>query len=221
MEPQKICKMVGRPKVKRGRVRNENLKRQGEWSSSRKGKPMTCSTCHQSEHNARGCAKQPLATPTRIISFVGDSTGMSQPTNMPYQPPNRTIVIGNKLRVTKEKMKTRKENEKSQAWHEASWIQLFKVSSVEYYFIIIMSISEVKGGKRFTPKWDFSVRIRISPASNRILTTGIPNYEPMQAHTLTAQFLKKVMSGTREVEGGSSTFDFCCYVLFSSMRTMK
>ncbi|KAK4356367.1 hypothetical protein RND71_025338 [Anisodus tanguticus] len=41
MEPPEICKMVGRSKVKRGRVMNENLKRQGEWSSSSKGKPMT------------------------------------------------------------------------------------------------------------------------------------------------------------------------------------
>ncbi|KAK4357165.1 hypothetical protein RND71_022775 [Anisodus tanguticus] len=148
MKPPEICKMVGRPKVKRGRVRNENLKRQGEWSSSRKGKPMTCSTCHQSGHNARGCAKrfngssntttmlesednfpsssstttvlkpdpslrtrsfsevnimilkrmeQPLATPTRRISFIGDSTGMNHPTNMPYQPPNKAVITGNKL----------------------------------------------------------------------------------------------------------------------------
>ncbi|KAJ8559457.1 hypothetical protein K7X08_003515 [Anisodus acutangulus] len=147
--------MVGRPKVKRGRV--------------------TCSTYHQSGHNARGCAKkskgkqdvvkrfkgssstttmlesednfssssstttvlepdpslrqmsfseantrilerikQPLATPIRRISFVGDSTGMSQLTNMPYQPPNKADVTWNKLRMTKEKMKTRKGNEKSQ-----------------------------------------------------------------------------------------------------------
>ncbi|KAK4366640.1 hypothetical protein RND71_014520 [Anisodus tanguticus] len=187
--------MVGRPKVKRGRVRNENLKRQGEWSASRKGKPITCSTCHQSGHNARGCDKeskgkqtvvkrfkgsrnttvleseeifpsnstttvleleeifpsstttmlepeeifqssssttvlepepslrprlfseantrilermeQRLATPTRKISFVGDSTGMSQPINMPYQPPNKALV-------TSEKMKTRKRNVKFQ-----------------------------------------------------------------------------------------------------------
>ncbi|KAK4337931.1 hypothetical protein RND71_042418 [Anisodus tanguticus] len=121
---------------------------------------MTCSTCHQSGHNARGCAKkskgkqadvkrfkgsssstttvlepdpslrpmsfseantrilegmkQPLATSTRRISFVGDSTGMIQPINIPYQPPNKAVVTGNKLRVTKEKMKTRKGNGKSQ-----------------------------------------------------------------------------------------------------------
>ncbi|KAK4343897.1 hypothetical protein RND71_036991 [Anisodus tanguticus] len=37
-----------------------------------------------------------------------------QPTNMPYQPPNKADVTGNKLRVTKEKMKTRKGNGKSQ-----------------------------------------------------------------------------------------------------------
>ncbi|KAK4347712.1 hypothetical protein RND71_034051 [Anisodus tanguticus] len=41
--------------------------------------------------------KQPLATPTRRISFVSDSTGMSQPTNTPYQPPNKVVVTGNKL----------------------------------------------------------------------------------------------------------------------------
>ncbi|KAK4350029.1 hypothetical protein RND71_029342 [Anisodus tanguticus] len=58
MEPPEICKMVGRPKVKRERLRNENLKRQGEWFSSRKENSMTCSTCHQTGHNARGCAKK-------------------------------------------------------------------------------------------------------------------------------------------------------------------
>ncbi|KAK4350901.1 hypothetical protein RND71_030214 [Anisodus tanguticus] len=35
---------------------------------------------------------------------------MSQPTNMPYQPPNKVGVTGNKLMVTKEKMMTRKGN---------------------------------------------------------------------------------------------------------------
>ncbi|KAK4349453.1 hypothetical protein RND71_032208 [Anisodus tanguticus] len=181
IEPPEMCKMVGRPKVKRGRVRNENLKRQGEWSASRKGKPITCSKCHQSGHNARGYdkaskgkqavvkrfkgsynttaleseenfpsistttvlepdkffqssntltvlepepslrpksfskantrilerMKQRLATPTRKISFVDDSTAMSQPTNMPYQPTNKTLV-------TREKMKIRKRNVMSQ-----------------------------------------------------------------------------------------------------------
>ncbi|KAK4378934.1 hypothetical protein RND71_000796 [Anisodus tanguticus] len=58
--------------------------------------------------------KQTLATPTRRISFVGDFTRMSQPTNMPYQPPNMIDVTWNKLRVTREKMKTRKGNGKSQ-----------------------------------------------------------------------------------------------------------
>ncbi|KAK4380282.1 hypothetical protein RND71_002144 [Anisodus tanguticus] len=57
---------------------------------------------------------QTLATPTRRNSFVGDSTGMSHPTNMPYQPPNKADVTRNKLRVTKEKMKTRQRNGKSQ-----------------------------------------------------------------------------------------------------------
>ncbi|KAK4342388.1 hypothetical protein RND71_038204 [Anisodus tanguticus] len=45
--------------------------------------------------------KKTLATPTRRISFVGDSTGMSQPTNMSYQQPNKAAIAGNKLRVTK------------------------------------------------------------------------------------------------------------------------
>ncbi|KAJ8536026.1 hypothetical protein K7X08_034427 [Anisodus acutangulus] len=63
--------------------------------------------------------EQSLVTPTRRISFVGDSTGMSQTTNVPYQPlkltwQNKVVVTGNKLRVTKEKMKTRKGNGKSQ-----------------------------------------------------------------------------------------------------------
>ncbi|KAK4362982.1 hypothetical protein RND71_018223 [Anisodus tanguticus] len=140
MEPPEICKMVGRPKVKRGGVRNENLKRHGVWSSSRKGKPMTWKQAAtpsrlvddpivkrfkgsssttivlESEDNfpSSSCTttvleldpslrsksffeantrilermKKPLATPTRRILFVGDSTGMSQLTNMPYQPSN-------------------------------------------------------------------------------------------------------------------------------------
>ncbi|KAK4337911.1 hypothetical protein RND71_042398 [Anisodus tanguticus] len=74
-----------------------------------------------SESNTRilDMMKQPLPTPIRRISFVGDSIGMSQPTDLPYQPPkltwqNKTVVTGNQLRVAIEKMKTRKGNGKSQ-----------------------------------------------------------------------------------------------------------
>ncbi|KAG5620812.1 hypothetical protein H5410_006030 [Solanum commersonii] len=42
MEPLDLVKMVGRPKTKRVRKKDEAIKRQGEWASSRKGRVMTC-----------------------------------------------------------------------------------------------------------------------------------------------------------------------------------
>lgn len=53
MEPPELVKIVGRPKVKRTREKNEESKRQGEWSHSRKKTIMTCSKCGSSDHNAR------------------------------------------------------------------------------------------------------------------------------------------------------------------------
>nr|XP_016473026.1 PREDICTED: uncharacterized protein LOC107794984 [Nicotiana tabacum] len=58
MDPPLIVNMAGRPKMKRTREKNETINRQGEWSQSRKGRVMTCSTCGKSGHNARGCQKQ-------------------------------------------------------------------------------------------------------------------------------------------------------------------
>nr|XP_016460865.1 PREDICTED: uncharacterized protein LOC107784273 [Nicotiana tabacum] len=57
MEPQKIMKLVGRPKVKRNREPDEARKRKGEWSASRKGLPVTCNKCGELNHNARRCYK--------------------------------------------------------------------------------------------------------------------------------------------------------------------
>ncbi|XP_019252809.1 PREDICTED: uncharacterized protein LOC109231615 [Nicotiana attenuata] len=58
MDPPLLVNMAGRPKVKRTREKNETINRQGEWSQSRKGRVMTCSTCGKPGHNARGCQKQ-------------------------------------------------------------------------------------------------------------------------------------------------------------------
>ena len=57
IEPPKLVKLAGRPRIKRVREKNECVNRQGVWSESRKGRVMTCSTCGEPGHNARGCQK--------------------------------------------------------------------------------------------------------------------------------------------------------------------
>ncbi|XP_019246531.1 PREDICTED: uncharacterized protein LOC109226193 [Nicotiana attenuata] len=65
MEPPELAKMAGRPKIKRTRQKDEAIKRQGEWAASRKGRVMTCNNYGESNHNARGCEKPPMAKRAR------------------------------------------------------------------------------------------------------------------------------------------------------------
>ncbi|KAK6798538.1 hypothetical protein RDI58_006241 [Solanum bulbocastanum] len=55
MEPPEVHKMVGRPKTKRVRERDEARKREGLWSKSRKGLKMSCGHCSAPGHNKRNC----------------------------------------------------------------------------------------------------------------------------------------------------------------------
>lgn len=55
MEPPEIHKLVGRPKLKRKREKDEARKREGVWSASRKGLKMTCGHCSATGHNQRRC----------------------------------------------------------------------------------------------------------------------------------------------------------------------
>ena len=55
MEPPKIHKLVGRPKLKRKREKDEARKREGVWSASRKGLKMMCGHCSATGHNQRRC----------------------------------------------------------------------------------------------------------------------------------------------------------------------
>ncbi|KAK6802607.1 hypothetical protein RDI58_000388 [Solanum bulbocastanum] len=55
MEPPEVHKMVGRPKTKRERERDEARKREGLWSNSRKGLKMSCGHCSAPGHNKRNC----------------------------------------------------------------------------------------------------------------------------------------------------------------------
>ncbi|KAH0709001.1 hypothetical protein KY284_010428 [Solanum tuberosum] len=55
MEPPTLAKMVGRPKMKRTREKDEAKNRQGVWSASRKGMLMTCGYCGEPNHNRRKC----------------------------------------------------------------------------------------------------------------------------------------------------------------------
>ncbi|XP_075107048.1 uncharacterized protein LOC142180030 [Nicotiana tabacum] len=57
MEPPQIVKLTGRPKVKRTRQKDEAIKRQSEWSMSRKGRVMNCNNCGEPNHNSRWCKK--------------------------------------------------------------------------------------------------------------------------------------------------------------------
>lgn len=55
MQPPQIHKLVGRPKLKRVREKDEARKREGLWSKSRKGLQMTCGNCSAVGHNRRRC----------------------------------------------------------------------------------------------------------------------------------------------------------------------
>ncbi|KAG5628059.1 hypothetical protein H5410_013277 [Solanum commersonii] len=56
MQPPQIHKLVGRPKLKRVREKDEARKREGLWSKSRKGLQMTCgSYLIFVGHNRRRC----------------------------------------------------------------------------------------------------------------------------------------------------------------------
>ncbi|XP_070028698.1 uncharacterized protein [Nicotiana sylvestris] len=67
MDPPPLAKMVGKPKMKRSREKDEARKRQGQWSTSRKGLQMTCSFCGKPNHNKRSC---PLANKIYFLSIV-------------------------------------------------------------------------------------------------------------------------------------------------------
>ncbi|KAH0732761.1 hypothetical protein KY289_003949 [Solanum tuberosum] len=56
MEPPEIHKLVGRPKLKRKREKDEARKREGVWSVSRKGLKITCGHCSATGHNQRRCS---------------------------------------------------------------------------------------------------------------------------------------------------------------------
>ncbi|KAK4367522.1 hypothetical protein RND71_011314 [Anisodus tanguticus] len=43
-----------------------SVNRQGVWSESRKGRVMTCSTCGEPDHNARGCQKVTKGNQTKV-----------------------------------------------------------------------------------------------------------------------------------------------------------
>ncbi|PHT75522.1 hypothetical protein T459_19044 [Capsicum annuum] len=67
MEPPKIHKMAGRPKLKRKREKTESRKGEGVWSASRKGLKMTCGHCGATGHNQRKC-------PLVIADIDGDES---------------------------------------------------------------------------------------------------------------------------------------------------
>uniref|UniRef100_A0A3Q7JXJ2 SWIM-type domain-containing protein n=1 Tax=Solanum lycopersicum TaxID=4081 RepID=A0A3Q7JXJ2_SOLLC len=70
IEPQKLVKLVGGPKLMREREKNEVVNRQGVWKQTRKRKVMTCSSCGEQNHNARGCEKAKQGKePTKNINY--------------------------------------------------------------------------------------------------------------------------------------------------------
>ncbi|KAM3355751.1 hypothetical protein P3S68_022464 [Capsicum galapagoense] len=103
MEPPKIRKMVGRPKHKRGREKNEARMREGLWSRSRKGLKMTCGHCSTRDHNQRICpllqrrteVLQDFASSTQQISqpidVVGPSNKKRKATDKPVAPSKRPV----------------------------------------------------------------------------------------------------------------------------------
>ena len=55
MKPPEVHKFVGGPKLKRKREKDEARKREGVWSTSRKGLKLTCRHCRATGHNQRRC----------------------------------------------------------------------------------------------------------------------------------------------------------------------
>ncbi|XP_015165306.1 uncharacterized protein [Solanum tuberosum] len=62
MEPPKMVKLVGRPKMKRNKETDEASLRKGAWKQSRKGTLMRCNKCGDFNHNAKGCYKTKQST---------------------------------------------------------------------------------------------------------------------------------------------------------------
>ncbi|WOL04137.1 hypothetical protein Cni_G12858 [Canna indica] len=64
MEPPPIAKMSGRPKVKRVRAKNEEIKRMDTWRVTRMSSKGRCSICGDIDHNIRSCTKIAEDRPT-------------------------------------------------------------------------------------------------------------------------------------------------------------
>ncbi|MCD7470818.1 hypothetical protein HAX54_010974 [Datura stramonium] len=122
MEPPLATKMVGTPKLKRAKEKDEARKREGIWSSSRKGLLMTCGYCDEEEDSKsilrpkvksearrlqqRKLLQQPIGI--RKIDFKGDEIGVNVPTKMPYSPKKvtwkgKTTMTSNQLVAEKGK----------------------------------------------------------------------------------------------------------------------
>ncbi|WMV38496.1 hypothetical protein MTR67_031881 [Solanum verrucosum] len=82
MQPPQIHKLVGRPKLKRVREKDEARKREGLWSKSRKGLQMTCGNCSAVGHNRRRCPllqKGRQVLPAPQLSEENESVFMPTP----------------------------------------------------------------------------------------------------------------------------------------------
>ncbi|KAH0656058.1 hypothetical protein KY285_030940 [Solanum tuberosum] len=80
MQPPQIHKLVGRPKLKRGREKDEARKREGLWSKSRKELQMTCGNCSAIGHNRRRC---PLLQKGRQVLPALQPSEENKPVIMP------------------------------------------------------------------------------------------------------------------------------------------
>ena len=63
LEPPRVRKLPGRPKLSRRKDKDE-IKKVGKMS--RKGRTMTCGNCRNKGHNTRGC---PSAKDTEVIKY--------------------------------------------------------------------------------------------------------------------------------------------------------
>ncbi|OIT22616.1 hypothetical protein A4A49_52984 [Nicotiana attenuata] len=80
MDPPLLGKMVGRPKLKRSREKDEARKSQGQWSTSRKGLQMTCN--HTQTNKDQESEFFMVPTP----GFKVQDQQSSQNTQQPTQP---------------------------------------------------------------------------------------------------------------------------------------
>uniref|UniRef100_A0A3Q7EWS2 Uncharacterized protein n=1 Tax=Solanum lycopersicum TaxID=4081 RepID=A0A3Q7EWS2_SOLLC len=112
IEPPEIHKLVGRPKLKRKREKDEARKREGVWSASRKGLKMMCEHCSATASKIKttsprcACVNTPtIQEEYGIMSTPGFVASSSQQSSQPDGPSKSKEIEKNPTGPSKSKRK--------------------------------------------------------------------------------------------------------------------